>query len=61
MKKMIVGDMFAGAGGTSHGIVNSKFAEVAWAINHDANAIKAHKQNQQDQTYIQLVGYHLNF
>jgi len=40
-----VGDMFCGAGGTSHGIVNSDFAEVAWAINHDPNAIKAHTIN----------------
>lgn len=45
MKKLTVGDMFCGAGGTSHGIVNSDFAEVAWAINHDPNAIKAHKIN----------------
>jgi len=45
MRKLRVGDMFCGAGGTSHGIVNSDFAEVAWAINHDENAIKAHTIN----------------
>lgn len=45
MRKLRVGDMFCGAGGTSHGIVNSDFAEVAWAINHDQNAIKAHTLN----------------
>lgn len=43
--KITVGDMFCGAGGTSHGLVNSDFAEVVWAINHDPDAIRAHKKN----------------
>lgn len=37
--------MFCGAGGTSHGLVNSDFVEIAWAINHDPNCIEAHKKN----------------
>ena len=45
MRKLRVGDMFCGAGGTSHGLVNSDFAEVVWAINHDENCIEAHKRN----------------
>jgi DNA (cytosine-5)-methyltransferase 1 len=45
MKKLIIGDMFCGAGGTSHGLVNSDFAEIAWAINHDPKCIEAHKKN----------------
>ena len=45
MRKLKVGDMFCGAGGTSHGLVNSRFAEIVWAINHDPKCIEAHKKN----------------
>jgi DNA (cytosine-5)-methyltransferase 1 len=45
MRKLTVGDMFCGAGGTSHGLVNSDFVEIAWAINHDPNCIEAHHKN----------------
>ena len=51
MRKLLVGDMFCGAGGTSHGLVNSDFAEVAWAINHDPKCIEAHKKNHPDTVH----------
>ena len=53
MRKLIVGDMFCGAGGTSHGLVNSEFVDIAWAINHDPNAIKAHKENHPDTLHFE--------
>lgn len=43
--KLIVLDMFCGAGGTSTGILKDPRAKVIICINHDENAIKSHAAN----------------
>jgi len=45
---MIWNDMFAGGGGTSHGLHNVKGVQVAAALNHWKNAVNTHKINFRD-------------
>ena len=43
--KMAWGDLFAGGGGTTTGAMANPDLKVIWAVNHDPESIKVHKQN----------------
>lgn len=53
MIKLLYIDLFCGAGGTSTGVENARYADeqcakVVACVNHDANAIASHAANHQD-------------
>lgn len=43
--KLLIVDLFCGAGGTTTGFMNNKECMVIACVNHDANAIKSHAAN----------------
>lgn len=53
MIKLLYIDLFCGAGGTSTGVENARYADeqcakVIACVNHDANAIASHAANHPD-------------
>lgn len=53
MIKLLYIDLFCGAGGTSTGVENARYADeqcakVIACVNHDANAIASHTANHPD-------------
>lgn len=53
MIKLLYIDLFCGAGGTSTGVENARYADeqcakVVACVNHDANAIASHAANHPD-------------
>lgn len=46
--KLLILDLFAGAGGVSTGFQNAKDCKVIAAVNHDAMAIESHEANHPD-------------
>lgn len=54
--RIIVLDLFAGAGGTTSGFENVPEARVIACVNHDENAIKSHEANHPDaEHYIEDI------
>jgi site-specific DNA-cytosine methylase len=60
MIKLLYIDLFCGAGGTSTGVENARYADeqcakVIACVNHDANAIASHTANHPDALHFTEV------